>query len=86
MVGELEDMEINRKYGLLGIIEYFVSETEDPHFLNQLNYLQTEWIPQRQQWIAEEEKSESARERAQAAINRVNDFLALLAKEGRGEI
>ena len=86
MVGELEDMEINRKYGLLGIIEYFVSETEDPHFLNQLNYLKTEWLPQRQQWVAEEEKSESERERAQAAINRVNDFLTSLEQEGRGEI
>ncbi|MDE0316811.1 MAG: HD domain-containing protein [Candidatus Poribacteria bacterium] len=85
MVDELDDMEINRKYGLLGVIEYFVSETEDPHFANQLNYLQTEWLPQRQQWIAEEEKSESARERAQAAVDRVNDFLTLFEQESRGE-
>ena len=85
MVDELDDMEINRKYGLLGVIEYFVSETEDPHFLNQLNYLQTEWLPQRQQWIAEEEKSESARERAQAAVDRVDNFLTLFEQESRGE-
>ena len=86
MVGELEDMEINRKYGLLGLIEYFVSETEDPHFLNQLNYLQAEWIPQRQQWLAEEEKNEATRDRAQAAVERVNNFLNLLARESKGEI
>ncbi|RKU37283.1 hypothetical protein C6495_02155 [Candidatus Poribacteria bacterium] len=86
MVAELEDIEINRKYGLLGLIEYFVGETADPHFLNQLTYLQTEWLPQRRQWLAEEEKSGSARDRAQAAIERVADFLTLLARESRGEI
>jgi len=86
MVGELEDMEIHRKYGLLGVIEYFVSKTADPHFLNQLNYLQTEWLPKRRQWLAEGEKNESVRERAQAAVNRVNDFLTLLERESKGEI
>ena len=85
MVSELDDMEINRKYGLLGIIEYFVSETEDPHFLNQLEYLQTKWLPERQKWV-DEETTTSARERAQAAIERVSNFLNLLEKEGRGEI
>lgn len=85
MVGELDDMEINRKYGLLGIIEYFVSETEDPHFLNQLEYLQTDWLPERQKWV-NEETTASARERAQDAIERVSNFLNLLEQEGRGEI
>ena len=79
-------MEINRKYGLLGIIEYFVSVTEDPHFLNQLDHLTNEWLPQRKQWLAEEEKDASARDRAQAAIDRVDNFLTLLDRESRGEI
>ena len=86
MVDELDDMEINRKYGLLGVIEYFVSVTEDPHFLNQLDYLQNEWLPQREQWLAEEENGASARDRAQAAIDRVDDFLTLLTRESSGEI
>ena len=86
MISELDDMEINRKYGLLGLIEYFVSETEDPHFLNQLEYLKNEWVPQREQWLAEEEKDASARDRAQSAIYRVNDFLDLLTRESNGEI
>ncbi len=85
MVGELDDMEINRKYGLLGIIECFVSETEDPHFLNQLEYLQTKWLSERQKWV-NEGTTASARERAQTAIERVSNFLKLLEKEGRGEI
>ena len=86
MVDELDDMEINRKYGLLGIIEYFVSVTEDPHFQNQLQYLQDEWLPQRQQWVEDEERDSSSRERAQDSVNRVKHFLTLLAQEGRGEI
>ena len=86
MVGELEDMEINRKYGLLGVIEYFVSESEDPHFLNQLNHLQNQWLPERKQRLAEEEQDASARDRAQAAIDRVETFLTLLARESQGEI
>lgn len=86
MVGELDDMEINRQYGLLGIIEYFVSETEDPHFLNQLDYLQNRWLPERQQRLAETETDASARDRAQAAIHRVEDFLTLLTRESQGEI
>lgn len=85
MVAELEDMEINRKYGLLGVIEYFVSETEDPHFLNQLEYLKSEWLATRHKRAAEE-KSASERERAEAAIKRVDTFLTLLEQEGRGEI
>ena len=86
MVDELDDMEINRKYGLLGVIEYFVSVTEDPHFLHQLDHLQNEWLPQRKQWLAEEEKDASARDRAQEAIDRVDDFLTLLNRESKGEI
>lgn len=86
MVDELDDMEINRKYGLLGIIEYFVSVTEDPHFQNQLQYLQEEWLPQRQKWVEDEERDSSSRERAQDSVNRVKHFLTLLAQEGRGEI
>ena len=86
MVDELDDMEINRKYGLLGIIEYFVSDTEDPHFQNQLQYLQEEWLPERQRWVEEEERDSSSRERAQDSVNRVKHFLTLLAQESRGEI
>ena len=86
MVDELDDMEINRKYGLLGIIEYFVSENEDPHFLNQLNQLTNKWLPQRKQWLAEEETDASTRDRAQAAIDRVDEFLTLMTRESRGEI
>ena len=86
MVDELGDMEINRRYGLLGVIEYFVSETEDPHFLNQLDHLTNEWLPQRRQWLAEAKQDASARDRAQAAIDRVDAFLTLMTRERNGEI
>ncbi len=86
MVAELDDMEINRKYGLLGIIEYFVSETADPHFLNQMEYLTTEWLPERQRRLAESGSDASVRDRAAGALARVSDFLTLLTRESKGEI
>ena len=83
---EVGDMETNRKYGLLGIIEYFVSDTEDPHFMNQLTYLKEHWIPERQKWLAEEETTSTARDRASEALDRVIDFTNTLEREYRGEI
>ena len=83
---ELGDMPTNRKYGLLGVIEYFVSDTADPHFANQLSHLRTHWIPERQKWIAEEETTQSARDSAQTALNRVTNFTDLLEREYKGEI
>ena len=86
LASDLQDIPTNRKYGMLGVIEYFVSETEDPHFLNQLNHLKEQWIPERQKWIAEEEMTQADRDRAQAALDRVVDFTHLLEREYKGEI
>ncbi len=86
ILGELDDVVINRRYGLLGVIEYFVSETQDPDFANQLAYLQKNWVPDRRRWIAQEEPNQAARDRAETALNRVVDFTTLLAREQSGEI
>lgn len=81
---ELGDMPTNRKYGLLGVIEYFVSETEDPDFACQLDHLKDVWIPQRRQWIAESEKNVTARDKASAALERVINFTTFLEREAQG--
>ena len=86
ITSELGDMPTNRKYGLLGVIEYFVSETEDPDFVNQLEHLKEDWIPERQKWIAEEETTQAPRDSAQEALDRVIDFTNLLEREYQGEI
>ena len=86
IAAEVGDMETNRKYGLLGVIEYFVSDTEDPHFMNQLAYLKEHWIPDRQKQLAEEETTGAARDRASEALDRVIDFTDTLEREYKGEI
>ena len=86
IAAEVGDIETNRKYGLLGVIEYFVSDSEDPHFMNQLTYLKEGWIPERQKWLAEDEITSAARDRASEALDRVIDFTDTLEREYRGEI
>ena len=83
---ELEDMPTNCQYGLLGVIEYLVSDTEDPHCANQLAHLKEKWIPERQKWIADERMTRAARDRAQAALDRVIDFADQLERECKGEL
>jgi len=83
---ELENLEVNRQYGLLGVIEYFVSEVEDPDFAYQLNYLQNEWIPQRQKRLTADNLSSAERDDAQAAIDRVTTFTNDLEAEYKGFI
>ncbi|MCZ6681145.1 MAG: HD domain-containing protein, partial [Candidatus Poribacteria bacterium] len=86
LASDLSDIPTNRKYGMLGVIEYFVSETEDPHFVDQLNHLKEQWIPQRQKWIATEETTQAGRDGVQEALDRVIDFTDLLEQEYRGKI
>ena len=83
---ELDNLEVNRQYGLLGVIEYFVSEVEDPDFAYQLNYLQKEWIPKRQEWIADRKMSRLERDDAELAIGRVISFTDSLESEYKGII
>ena len=83
---ELDNLEINRQYGLLGVIEYFVSEVEDPDFAYQLNYLQKEWIPKRRQWIADRKMSRQERNDAELAVGRVVSFTDNLESEYKGLI
>ena len=84
MNAELENININRKYGLLGVIEYFVSETADPDFAYQLDHLKTKWIPDLQKSIEDTVLSQSERSDAQAAIDRVIFFTQDLENEYKG--
>ena len=84
MNAELENMNINRKYGLLGVIEYFVSETADPDFAYQLNHLKTTRIPELQKSIADTTLSQSDRNDAEVAVDRVISFTQDLENEYKG--
>ncbi len=76
---------MNRKYGLLGMIEFFVSGYEDPHMFTQLEQLKERWIPTRQAWI-EDEKGSAQRDDASEALGRVENFVGLLECEIQAQL
>jgi len=80
---EKKHYNLNLKYGLLGVIDYFVSGTEDPNFREQIDYLEQHWIPERKRWLQRE--SSETEELAQQSINRVVDFCNLMKAECSGK-
>jgi len=80
---ELEEFEFNRRYGLLGVIEYFMSCADDPNLVEQMSYLEGRWIPQRLNWI-EGEGDTDVRSEARRAVERVIEFKRLLSDEIEG--
>jgi len=86
IAAEVEEMGEKRRCGRLGGIEYFGSDTEDPHCMNQLGHVKEHWIPGRQKWLAEEETTSATRDRASEALDRVIGFTDTLEREYRGEI
>jgi len=81
---EIEDFQLNLKYGLLGMIDYLVSGTSDPHFREQMDYLEKHWIPERQKQIDDGRCAE--KELAQQSLNRVVDVCNLMEGEYAGKI
>ncbi|MFQ6041332.1 MAG: HD domain-containing protein [Candidatus Poribacteria bacterium] len=80
---EKRHFDLNLKYGLLGVIDYFVSGVEDPNCREQMDYLEQHWIPERKRWLQEE--SGEIRELAQESISRVVDFCNLMEAECSGK-
>lgn len=83
LVEEKENFEMNMNYGMLGVIDYFVSQTEDPHFRKQLSYLQNKWIPERQKWIEKDGHIDHGL--AEKSLARVDDFCREIDEEAQGK-
>lgn len=84
LIKEKDNFELNMNYGMIGVIDYFVKNTEEPDFSEQLSYLQNKWIPERQKWI-EENGHKIDREIAQQSLLRVVDFCRDIDEEARGK-
>ena len=82
MAEEKNDLNLNRKYGLLGAIDYFISCTDDPNFRTEMDYLGDEWIEQRKELMKKEENHK--REVAEAGLSRVEEFHSTIEKEAKG--
>ncbi len=80
---EKEDFELNEKYGILGIVKYFMSCCDDPNMAEQMACVENEWIPERKAMAVGEN---SRREAAEQSLNTAIDFHSMLAKEVCGEL
>jgi HD superfamily phosphodiesterase len=86
---EKQHFDLNLKYGLLGVIDYFVkgtedvSGTEDPNCKEQMDYLEQKWVPERKEWVQKE--NGEIQKLAQQSINRVVDFCNLMEAECSGK-
>jgi len=81
---ETKNFQLNRKYGLLGAIDYLVSETVDPNFREEMDYLEESWVPEQQKQIDDESGEE--KELAEQSLNRVTDFCNLMEEEYKGKV
>ncbi|MBM3239490.1 HD domain-containing protein [Candidatus Poribacteria bacterium] len=86
---EKQHFDLNLKYGLLGVIDYFVkgaedvSGTDDPNCREQMSYLERKWIPERKEWAQKE--NGDIQKLVQQSINRVVDFCNLMEAECSGK-
>lgn len=80
---ELDNEAVNRKYGLLGVLEHLFTNPEDPSLREHATSLSAEWLPQRERLLQEE--NELDRDAAAEALARSREFDRLLQAELRGE-
>lgn len=80
---EKEDFELNEKYGILGIVKYFMSCYDDPSLQEQMSFVKNSWIPERKIMLNNEN---SRRETAEKSLNSAINFHDLLAKEINGDL
>ncbi len=81
---ELADEAVNRKYGLLGVLEYLFTDAEDPSLREHAAGLQQDWLPGRATLLAAE--SELDREAAARALERSRALVAQLHAEIAGTL
>jgi putative nucleotidyltransferase with HDIG domain len=81
---ELADEAVNRKYGLLGVVEHLLTEAEDPSIRRHATGLRQQWLSERERWLAGE--NELDRDAAAQAVQRSWEFLRLFEGELAGEL
>jgi putative nucleotidyltransferase with HDIG domain len=79
---ELDDESLNRKYGMLGVLEYLFTNPEDPSLHEHAEGLRGEWLPERAHELADE--TSLAKERGEEALQRSRRFIEMLDGEIAG--
>ncbi|MCC2672965.1 MAG: hypothetical protein K0Q72_5437, partial [Armatimonadetes bacterium] len=81
---ELADEPVNRKYGLLGVLELLFSNPEDPSIREHAAALRDQWLPGRAALLADE--NELDEDAAAQALQRSREFSRLLQGELAGDL
>jgi putative nucleotidyltransferase with HDIG domain len=76
---ELSDEALNRRYGLLGVLEYLFTNPEDPSLHAHAAGLREEWLPERERMLAAEDELD--RSLAAEALERSRHFSRMLQGE-----
>jgi putative nucleotidyltransferase with HDIG domain len=81
---ELDNEVVNRRYGLLGVVELLFTRPEDPSIREHAAILDTDWLPERARMLAEE--NELDRDACRLALGRSRRFSLTLQAELRGDL
>jgi putative nucleotidyltransferase with HDIG domain len=76
---ELADEAVNRRYGLLGAVEYLFTNPEDPSLHEHAASLRDAWLPERRRLLSGE--AELDRDAATEALARSSRFVQMLQDE-----
>jgi hypothetical protein len=80
---ELEAVALNDAYGMLGCVRYLMTDAEDPSLHRHARGLREEWLPQREQALAEERTHD--RSAAAESLQRARGFIGQLEAEIAGQ-
>ncbi len=83
LIIEQNNPELNMNYGMLGVINYFVSQTSEPNFDKEMLHLQQSWIPERERWI-EQDSHGIDLEQARQSLQHVIAFCETISEEALG--
>jgi putative nucleotidyltransferase with HDIG domain len=81
---ELADEAVNRKYGLLGVVEHLFTDPDDPSIRRHAATLRQQWLPERERLLAAE--NELDHDPSALALERSREFMRLFEGELAGEL
>jgi hypothetical protein len=83
LVHELEALALNEAYGMLGCVCYLMTDAEDPSLHRHARGMREQWLPEREQSLAEERVHD--RDAAAESLQRARGFIELLEAEIAGQ-
>jgi putative nucleotidyltransferase with HDIG domain len=81
---ELFDERLNRRYGLLGVLEFLFTNAQDPSIREHLAGLEAQWLPERERLLAAEAAAD--RDAGGEALARSRSFVGMLRDEIEGTL